>query len=137
MGKILALDFGLKRTGIAVSDASQTFAFGLTTIDSRTLEDFLRKMIAKEQIDLLVIGEPKRLSGEDSHITENVRLLKTRLTELFPQQEIVLHDERFTSSMASRAIAESGLGKKARQNKALIDEVSAAILLQSFLAGRQ
>ncbi|MCE3295168.1 MAG: Holliday junction resolvase RuvX [Crocinitomicaceae bacterium] len=136
MGKIIALDFGLKRTGIAITDESATFAFGLTTIESRQLEDFLRKTIPKEKIEIIVIGEPKKLSNEDTHITENVRLLKTHLEKTFPLQKVLLYDERFTSKLASQAIAGSGLNKKARQSKELIDEVSATILLQSFLASR-
>lgn len=134
MGKILALDFGLKRTGIAISDEAKIFAFGLTTVDSRQLEDFLKQTVSKENVDLIVIGEPKKLSNADTHITENVRMLRSHLEKSFPQLEVLLHDERFTSKMASQAIAGSGLGKKARQDKALIDEVSATILLQSFLA---
>ncbi len=136
MGKILALDFGLKRTGIAISDEAKIFAFGLTTVDSRQLDDFLKQTISKEKVDVIVIGEPKRLNNEDTHITENVRLLKAHLEKNFPSQQVLLYDERFTSKMASQAIAGSGMGKKARQDKGLIDEVSATILLQSYLASR-
>ncbi|MGV3631500.1 MAG: Holliday junction resolvase RuvX [Bacteroidota bacterium] len=134
MGKIIALDFGLKRTGIAISDEAQIFAFGLTTVESSKLEDFLKQTVSKEKVNIIVIGEPKRLNNADSHITENVRLLRSHLEKSFPGVKVVLHDERFTSKMASQAIAGSGLGKKARQDKALIDEVSATILLQSYLA---
>ena len=134
MGKIIALDFGLKRTGIAISDESKTFAFGLSTIESSILESYLSQLISKEKIDVILIGEPKKLNNEDTHITQNVRLLKNHLEEKFPLQSILLYDERFTSKMASQSIATSGLSKKKRENKALIDEVSATILLQSYLS---
>lgn len=133
MGKIIALDFGLKRTGIALSDESKIFAFGLKTIESKNLEVFLKEIIAKEKIEKIVLGEPKRLNLDDSHITQNVYLLKTRLEQLFPHLQIVLHDERFTSKMASHVISQSNLSKGKKQDKALIDEVSATILLQSYL----
>lgn len=136
MSKILAIDFGLKRTGLALSDETATFAFGLRTIDSKTLDAELKALVAKEKISEIVIGEPKRLNNEDSHITENVRLLHQHLQKVFPMLSIHLLDERFTSKMASAAIAQSGLKKKDRQNKALIDEVSATIILQDYLAKR-
>lgn len=136
MGKIVALDFGLKRTGIAISDDSKTFAFGLTAIESSSLESYLSQLIGKEKIDLILIGEPKKLNNEDTHITQNVRLLKEHLEKKFPLQSILLHNERFTSKMASQSIALSGLNKKKRENKALIDEVSATILLQSYLSSK-
>lgn len=134
MGKIVALDFGLKRTGIAISDESKIFAFGLKTVESKVLEDFLQLTIPKEKVDTIVLGEPKRLNTEDSHITQNVYLLKERLEQLFPFVKIILHDERFTSKMASQAISMGGLSKKNRENKSLIDEVSATIILQSYLS---
>ncbi|MFN5417018.1 MAG: Holliday junction resolvase RuvX [Flavobacteriia bacterium] len=134
MGKIIALDFGLKRTGVALSDDSKIFAFGLTTIDSKNLDTFLQQTITKEKVDTIVLGEPKRLNNEDTHITQNVRLLKEHLEKSYPTLKVILHDERFTSKMASQTIAQSGLSKKNSQNKALIDEVSATILLQSFLS---
>lgn len=134
MGKIIALDFGLKRTGVALSDESKIFAFGLTTIDSKNLDTFLQQTITKEKVDTIVLGEPKRLNNEDTHITQNVRLLKEHLEKGYPTLKVILHDERFTSKMASQTIAQSGLSKKNSQNKALIDEVSATILLQSFLS---
>lgn len=133
MSKILALDFGLKRTGIAISDDSKIFAFGLKTISSSELEKELHLLIPKEKIDTIILGEPKRLNLEDSHITQNVHLLKKRLEQLFPSLKIELLDERFTSKMASQTIAMSGLSKKKSQQKDLIDEVSATILLQDYL----
>jgi putative holliday junction resolvase len=134
MSKILALDFGLKRTGMAISDESKIFAFGLKTIPSSELEKELHLLIPMEKIDTIILGEPKRLNLEDSHITQNVHILKKRLEQLFPSLKIKLLDERFTSKMASQTIAMSGLSKKKSQQKELIDEVSATILLQSYLS---
>ena len=131
--KVLAIDFGLKRTGLALSDESKIFAFGLKTVESKNLMSELKQLVSKEKLDTIVIGEPKRLDTSDSHITENVRLLKQALEKEFPLLKIHLIDERFTSKMASAAIAQSGLKKSDRQNKGLIDEVSATIILQDFL----
>lgn len=136
MSKILALDFGLKRTGMALSDESFTFAFGLKTVDSKNLMNELKLLVVKEKISEIVLGEPKRLNLEDSHITQNVHLLKQALEKEFPALKIALLDERFTSKMASSVISQSGLSKKDKQNKGLIDEVSATILLQDYLSSR-
>lgn len=134
MGKILALDFGLKRTGIAISDESKTFAFGMQTIESKDLEKFLQQFLQKEPIEIVVIGEPKRLNNTDSHITENVRILQQHLIKKYPLIQIILHDERYTSKMASAAIHQMNLKKSQKQQKERIDEVSATIILQSFLS---
>ncbi|MDF3027546.1 MAG: Holliday junction resolvase [Fluviicola sp.] len=136
MSKILAIDFGLKRTGLAISDELQMFAFGLKTIESRTLMDELKILVEKEKIVEVVIGEPKRLDASDSHITQNVRLLKEAVQKNFPEVSVNLLDERFTSKMASAVIAQSGLKKKDREQKGLIDMVSAAIILQDYLQTR-
>lgn len=136
LSKILAIDFGLKRTGLALSDELQMFAFGLKTIDSKTLMDELKLLVAKERIVEIVIGEPKRLDASDSHITQNVRLLKEAIQKNFPGLVVSLLDERFTSKMASAVIAQSGLKKKDREQKGLIDTVSATIILQDYLQTR-
>lgn len=136
MGKVLSIDFGLKRTGLALSDENRIFAFGLKTVDSKTLMPELKALIPAEKIDTIVLGEPKRLDTSDSHITENVRLLHQTLVQQFPLVEVVLLDERFTSKMASAVVAQSGLKKKDRQQKGLIDEISATILLQDYLQTR-
>lgn len=136
MSKILAIDFGLKRTGLALSDELQMFAFGLKTIDSKTLMDELKILVEKEMVTEIVIGEPKRLDASDSHITQNVRLLKEAVQKNFPAVLVNLLDERFTSKMASAAIAQSGLKKKDREQKGLIDTVSATIILQDYLQTR-
>lgn len=134
MGRKLALDFGLKRTGIAITDELNIIASGLTTIDSRELMTFLIKIVAEKNVDTIVLGEPKRMNNEDSHITQNVRYLKEDLEKQFPVVKVVLIDERFTSKMAFQSMIDGGLSKKQRQNKALIDEVSATIILQSYLS---
>ena len=133
MGKILAIDFGLKRTGIAITDENKIIASGLTTVDSKEMMNFLIKLTKKEAIETIVLGEPKRLNNEDSHITANVRLLKEALEKQFPKITIQLIDERFTSKMAFQTMIDGGLSKKKRKNKELIDEISATIILQSYL----
>jgi len=133
MGKYLAIDFGLKRTGVAITDENNIIASGLDTIDSVKLMDFLIQIVPKENVSHIVLGEPKRLNGEDSHITQNVYLLKEALEKQFPALEIVLMDERFTSKMAFQAMIDGGLKKKQRQEKGLIDKISATIILQSYL----
>jgi putative Holliday junction resolvase len=132
-GKILALDFGLKRTGIAITDELCICASPLDTIDSSILTTYLKTLMTKENIQTIVIGEPKRLDGRDTHITQNTHLLQKSLQNQFPEVNIYLYDERFTSKMASQTLLMGGAKKKQRQNVSLIDKVSAAILLQSFL----
>ncbi|MFN5442878.1 MAG: Holliday junction resolvase RuvX [Crocinitomicaceae bacterium] len=133
MGRILALDFGLKRTGIAITDEMNIIASGLKTVDSKFLMDELKSLVSKNNISTIVLGEPKRLNGSDSHISENVRLLFEHLKKLFPLVSVVKYDERFTSKMASQSIAMMGLSKSKKQDKSLIDEVSATIILQSYM----
>lgn len=133
MGRKIALDFGLKRTGIAISNEANIIASGLTTVLSKDLMSFLQTLIPQKNIDTIVLGYPKKLNNEDGHITENVRILKTVLEEKFKSCQVILLDERFTSKMAFQTMIDSGLKKKERQNKALIDEVSATILLQDYM----
>jgi len=133
MGRILALDFGLKRTGIAITDEMNIIASGLKTVDSKILMEELKSLVSKNNISTIVLGEPKRLNGSDSHISENVRLLFEHLKKLFPLVSVVKYDERFTSKMASQSIAMMGLSKSKKQDKSLIDEVSATIILQSYM----
>ena len=135
MGRIMALDFGLKRTGIALTDELNIIASGLKTVDSKELMSFLKETIPAKKVNTLVLGEPKRLDNSDTHITENVRLLKQALEKEFPTVKVILMDERFTSKMAFQTMIDGGLSKKQRQNKGLIDEISATIILQSYLAG--
>ena len=133
MGRIVALDFGLKRTGIAMTDELQIIASPLTTVDSAELMVFLKDLMLKNQVDTIVLGEPKRLNNEDTHITQNVYLLKEALEKEFPLQKIELVDERFTSKMAMQSMIDGGLKKKQRQEKGALDSVSATIILQSYM----
>lgn len=133
MQRIVALDFGLKRTGIAITDEMNIIASGLTTVDSRELMTYLKNLVATKNIGTIVLGEPKRLNLEDSHSSENVRLLKEALDKEFPFLTIALVDERFTSKMAMQTMHLGGLSKKQKKNKALIDEISATIILQSYM----
>ena len=133
MGKIVAIDFGLKRTGVAITDENQIIASGLKTVDSKDLMTFLKELVSKDKIEAIVVGLPKRLNNEPTHITENVLLLKEALEKQFTTIQIHLLDERFTSKMAFQTMIDSGLSKKQRQNKGLIDEISATIILQSFM----
>jgi putative Holliday junction resolvase len=136
MGRIVALDFGLKRTGIAMTDELQIIASPLTTVDSAELMVFLKDLMLKNQVDTIVLGEPKRLNNEDTHITQNVYLLKEALEKEFPLQKIELVDERFTSKMAMQSMIDGGLKKKQRQEKGALDSVSATIILQSYMNQR-
>jgi putative holliday junction resolvase len=133
MPKIIALDYGTKRTGIAVTDDMQLIASGLTTVVTHHLLLFLKDYILKEQIAEIVIGEPKRMNNEPSSVTPHINGFIKQLQKLFPGLIIHRIDERFTSKMAFQSMIDSGLSKKQRQNKALVDEISATLLLQDFL----
>jgi putative Holliday junction resolvase len=131
--RILAIDYGLKRTGLAVTDPLKIIATGLTTIASKQLISFLKNYFSKENVELIIIGEPKNLDDSDTHATQLVRNTIKDLQKNFPSIPVKTVDERFTSKMASRAMIEMGLKKKQRQNKALVDEIAATIMLQDFL----
>ena len=133
MGRILALDYGSKRTGIAITDELQLIASGLTTVATTDLMDFLKKYIASEKVDLVLVGEPKQKDGTHSTIEEQIQLFLKKFSEVFPDLEVKRVDERYTSKMAFQTMIDSGLKKKQRQNKALVDEISATIILQEFL----
>jgi len=133
MQRIVALDFGLKRTGIAITDETNIIASGLTTVESRELMEYLKGLVSTKNIGTIVLGDPKRLNLEDTHSTSNVRLLKEALEKEFPLLNIVLVDERFTSKIAMQTMHLGGLSKKQKKNKALVDEISATIILQSYL----
>ena len=133
MGRILAIDFGQKRTGIAVTDELQIIASGLTTVHTDELLSFLINYCFKEKIDLFVVGEPKRMNNEHSESEHLIQLFLKRLSEAFPDIPICRQDERFTSKMAFQTMIDSGLKKKQRRNKGLVDEISATIILQSYL----
>lgn len=133
MGKILAIDYGKKRTGLALSDEMQIFAFGHGTVETKDIQKTLSTLVVKEKVSTIVLGEPKRLNNEVSETTEMVYRFQTQLKTWFPEIPVVLVDERYTSKMAQDAILQSGVKKKDRQNKALIDTVSATIILQTYL----
>ena len=133
MPRILAIDYGLKRTGLAVTDPLKIIATGLTTVASKQLISFLKNYFRKEDVELIIIGEPKNLDDSDTHATQLVRNTIKDLQKNFPSIPVKTVDERFTSKMASRAMIEMGLKKKQRQNKALVDEIAATIMLQDFL----
>ena len=129
----MAIDYGLKRTGIAVTDPLQIIASGLTTVESPKLIAFLKDYFKKETVELVLVGEPKNWDDSDTHATPLVRELLARLQKEFPAMPLLTVDERYTSKMASRAMIDMGLKKKQRQNKALVDEIAAPIMLQEYL----
>ncbi len=133
MGRILALDYGSKRTGIAITDELQIIASGLTTVPTSELIDFLRKYIASEKVELVLVGEPKQKDGTHSNIEVEIQKFLKKFSNVFPQLEVKRVDERYTSKMAFQTMIDSGLKKKQRQNKALVDEISATIILQEYL----
>ena len=133
MGKVLALDFGKKRTGIAVTDDLQIIASGLETVDTKKLIPYLIKYISTEDVELFVIGQPKQMDYSDSESEVLIVEFIKKLNASFPKIPIHREDERFTSKMAFQSMIDGGLNKKQRQNKALIDKISATIILQSYL----
>ena len=133
LGRILAIDYGSKRTGLAVTDQLQIIASGLTTVASKDLLVFLKDYIAKEAIDLILVGEPKQLDNSASESEALIASFIEQLKEIAPEIEIKRIDERFTSKMAVQTMIDSGLKRKQRRNKALVDEISATIILQSYL----
>ncbi|MGH2666337.1 Holliday junction resolvase RuvX [Flavobacterium sp.] len=134
MPRILAIDYGQKRTGIAVTDELQIIASGLTTIPSETAFTFLKDYFQKEDVLKVLIGEPKQMNGEPSQSAPMIEVFVTKFKTAFPDMEVVRVDERFTSKMAFQTMIDSGLKKKQRQNKALIDEISATIMLRDYLS---
>ncbi len=133
MARILSIDYGGKRTGLAVTDPLQIIATGLTTVQTPQLFKFLKEYFAKEPVELILMGEPKNWDDSDTHATPLVKKAVERLKKEFPTIPIKMWDERYTSKMASQAMIEMGLKKKQRQNKALVDEIAATIMLQEYL----
>lgn len=131
--RILALDYGQKRTGIAVTDELQIIASGLTTVASDTVIDFLRHYFSTEKVSKVLIGEPRQMDGTPSESAPLIEKFVEKFKAEFPEMPVIRVDERFTSKMAFQSMIDSGLTKKQRRNKALIDEISAAILLRDFL----
>ena len=133
MSRILAIDYGIKRTGIAVTDEMQMIAFGLTTIQSETAIAFLKDYFSKEKVACVIVGEPKQMDGTPSQSAEIINAFVAKFKVAFPEMILERVDERFTSKMAFQTMIDSGLNKKQRQNKALVDEIAATIILQDYL----
>ena len=133
MPRILAIDFGQKRTGIAVTDELQIIASGLTTIPSETAIAFLKDYFSKENVAKVLIGEPKQMNGQPSESTPIIEKFVAQFQKNFPDMKMERADERFTSKIAFQTMIDSGLNKKQRQNKALVDEIAATIMLQDYL----
>lgn len=133
MPRILAIDYGFKRTGIAVTDILQIIASGLTTVPSDTAIAFLKDYFSKEDVIKVLIGEPKQMNGQPSESTPIIEKFVSDFKTAFPDMKIERVDERFTSKMAFQTMIDSGLKKKQRKNKALVDEIAATILLQEYL----
>ena len=131
--KVIALDFGMKRTGIAISEEMKMIASGLRTVETRKLMQELKKIIEEESIDTLVVGQPKHIDGKPMQLEKNILYFIEDVQALFPSLIIKRIDERFTSKMAFQTMIDSGLKKKQRQNKGLVDEISATIILQNYL----
>ena len=137
MSRILAIDYGKKRTGIAVTDPMQIIANGLTTVATHELVDFLMNYVQQEKVERIIVGHPRQMNYEESDNMKNIVPFLNRLKKLLPDMPVELVDERFTSVLAHQAMLVGGLKKKARQNKALVDEISATIILQSYLESKK
>lgn len=133
MGRILALDIGQKRTGVAVTDPLKIVANGLTTIPSHTVADFIAEYTSRESVELLVIGYPVQMNNTPSDSVKYIMPIINRIKKVFPDMPIKLVDERFTSKLAMQAMIDGGMKKKDRQNKGIIDTISATIILQSYM----
>lgn len=135
--RILSIDYGKRRTGLAVTDELQIIAGGLTTVETPRLLAYLKDYCAREQVETIVVGEPRQTDGTASENLARVRSFVGRLRKELPGVEIAWYDERFTSVLAHRAMLDGGLHKTARRDKALVDEISATIILQDYLASRR
>ncbi|MBU3855296.1 MULTISPECIES: Holliday junction resolvase RuvX [Bacteroides] len=137
MSRILAIDYGRKRTGIAVTDPMQIIANGLTTVPTGELMDFLLDYMKREKVERIIIGHPKQMNNQDSESMKYIVPFVNRLKKVLPDVPLEMVDERFTSVLAHQAMLAGGLKKKDRQNKALVDEISATIILQSYLESKR
>lgn len=133
MSRILALDYGFKRTGIAITDTLQIIASGLTTVETPKLFEFLQKYFSVENVQKVLVGEPKQMNGLPSESAPMIEKFVLEFQNKFPDILVIRVDERFTSKMAQKSMIENGMKKKQRQNKALLDEISATIMLQDYL----
>ena len=137
MARILSIDYGRKRTGLAVTDPLQIIAGGLATVATSELFEYLKAYIAREQVEMIVIGEPRQPNGEPSENLARVQQFVNRWRKAVPEVPIQYYDERFTSVLAHQAMLDGGLKKKARQNKGLVDEISATIILEDFMRSKK
>ncbi|MBR3911579.1 MAG: Holliday junction resolvase RuvX [Alistipes sp.] len=133
MGRIIAIDYGTKRTGLAVTDPLRIIANVLDTVETKQLEKYLADYFSKNDVDIIVVGKPSQMNGQPSETMRYIEPLVRRLRHAYPQKQVVLYDERFTSVIAHRTMLESGIGKMARRDKALVDRISATIILQSYM----
>ena len=133
MGRILAIDYGTRRTGIAVSDPLRIIAGALTTVETRQLEKFLADYFSKNDVDTIVLGKPVQMNGSPSETMRYIEPLAARLRRTYPDKDVVLYDERFTSVLAHRAMLDGGLGRMDRRDRALVDKISATIILQGYM----
>ena len=134
MARILAIDYGKKRTGLAVTDVLQLIANGLTTVPTHTLMDFILDYVKREPVERIVVGLPKQMNNQPSENMARIEPFVNRLRKVLPDIPVEYVDERFTSVLAQRTIRESGIGKMARRDKSLVDKVSAAIIMQDYMA---
>jgi putative Holliday junction resolvase len=137
VARILSIDYGKKRTGLAVTDPLQIIAGGLATVSTSELFDYLQAYIAREAVERIVIGEPRQSNGQPSENLQRVQQFVNRWRKAVPQIPIEFYDERFTSVLAHQAMIDGGLKKKARQDKALVDEISATIILQDYMRSKK
>ena len=137
MARLLAIDYGRKRTGIAVTDTLQIIANGLTTVPSHTIINFLKDYISKEPVELIIVGLPRQMNYEESESMQYIKPFVKKLRKEIPDIPVEYFDERFTSRMAQQTMIDGELKKKQRQNKALVDEISATIILQGYMEGRR
>lgn len=137
MARLLAIDYGKKRTGLAVSDEMQIIAGGLTTVPTKELLDFLLGYVSREPVERIIVGLPKQMNNEPSENMRRITPFVNRLRKVLPDIPVEFHDERFTSVLAQRTIIEAGIKKMARRNKELVDEVSATIILQSYMESKR
>ena len=137
MARLLAIDYGKKKTGLAVSDEKQIIAGGLTTVPTTELLDFLLGYVSREPVERIIVGLPKQMNNEPSENMRRITPFVNRLRKVLPDIPVEFHDERFTSVLAQRTIIEAGIKKMARRNKELVDEVSATIILQSYMESKR
>jgi len=137
MGRLLSIDYGQKRVGIAVSDSLQIIANGLVTVSTADLFKFLKEYLAKESVEKVIVGKPMQTNGMPSENFQRVAAFVEKFQKLYPEMVVEWYDERFTSVLAHQAMIDGGLGKKARQNKALVDEISATIILRDYMESKR